>query len=140
MEKFKSKVRSHFSTSSTYVRPSKKALSLRERDGCRSLRSAFASIWRMRSRVTANDCPTSSRVCSLPSSRPNRILITFSSRGVSVFNTEEVCSFKFKLMTASDGETTALSSMKSPKCESRSEEHTSELQSPCNLVCRLLLE
>src|SRR5256885_11458754 len=26
----------------------------------------------------------------------------------------------------------------SPRC--RSEEHTSELQSPCNLVCRLLLE
>src|SRR2546426_4687642 len=25
-------------------------------------------------------------------------------------------------------------------CERRSEEHTSELQSPCNLVCRLLLE
>src|SRR5256885_7272934 len=29
----------------------------------------------------------------------------------------------------------------SPRLEcSRSEEHTSELQSPCNLVCRLLLE
>src|SRR5256885_10069341 len=27
-----------------------------------------------------------------------------------------------------------------PISESRSEEHTSELQSPCNLVCRLLLE
>src|SRR5256885_10891269 len=27
-----------------------------------------------------------------------------------------------------------------PKCRFRSEEHTSELQSPCNLVCRLLLE
>src|SRR2546426_2544470 len=27
-----------------------------------------------------------------------------------------------------------------PRCETRSEEHTSELQSPCNLVCRLLLE
>src|SRR5256885_4916586 len=27
-----------------------------------------------------------------------------------------------------------------PKCPTRSEEHTSELQSPCNLVCRLLLE
>src|SRR5205807_3879425 len=27
-----------------------------------------------------------------------------------------------------------------PTCTSRSEEHTSELQSPCNLVCRLLLE
>src|SRR2546426_4914369 len=26
------------------------------------------------------------------------------------------------------------------KCTDRSEEHTSELQSPCNLVCRLLLE
>src|SRR5256885_3237034 len=27
-----------------------------------------------------------------------------------------------------------------PQQRSRSEEHTSELQSPCNLVCRLLLE
>src|SRR2546426_7470774 len=27
-----------------------------------------------------------------------------------------------------------------PPTEKRSEEHTSELQSPCNLVCRLLLE
>src|SRR6266566_9367516 len=27
-----------------------------------------------------------------------------------------------------------------PSSEARSEEHTSELQSPCNLVCRLLLE
>src|SRR5688500_20063353 len=27
-----------------------------------------------------------------------------------------------------------------PTDQSRSEEHTSELQSPCNLVCRLLLE
>src|SRR2546426_4756105 len=26
------------------------------------------------------------------------------------------------------------------RSEARSEEHTSELQSPCNLVCRLLLE
>src|SRR5256885_6113165 len=26
------------------------------------------------------------------------------------------------------------------RCPRRSEEHTSELQSPCNLVCRLLLE
>src|SRR5256885_923006 len=29
---------------------------------------------------------------------------------------------------------------RSPAAETRSEEHTSELQSPCNLVCRLLLE
>src|SRR5256885_6836795 len=30
--------------------------------------------------------------------------------------------------------------MPAPGCKARSEEHTSELQSPCNLVCRLLLE
>src|SRR2546426_9211495 len=30
--------------------------------------------------------------------------------------------------------------MKSKTSATRSEEHTSELQSPCNLVCRLLLE
>src|SRR5256885_9994779 len=29
---------------------------------------------------------------------------------------------------------------KVPLARNRSEEHTSELQSPCNLVCRLLLE
>src|SRR2546426_4334113 len=29
---------------------------------------------------------------------------------------------------------------KAPGVVARSEEHTSELQSPCNLVCRLLLE
>src|SRR5256885_6118484 len=29
---------------------------------------------------------------------------------------------------------------RSRDCNVRSEEHTSELQSPCNLVCRLLLE
>ena len=38
--------------------------------GWRSLRSAFASIWRMRSRVTLNSLPTSSSVRGLPSSMP----------------------------------------------------------------------
>jgi len=33
-----------------------------ERLGCRSLRSALASIWRMRSRVTSKSWPTSSSV------------------------------------------------------------------------------
>src|SRR5256885_13087910 len=32
------------------------------------------------------------------------------------------------------------SSLSRPSLMKRSEEHTSELQSPCNLVCRLLLE
>src|SRR5256885_8512982 len=35
---------------------------------------------------------------------------------------------------------TAIISDAWPGLETRSEEHTSELQSPCNLVCRLLLE
>ena len=39
--------------------------------GWRSFRSALASIWRMRSRVTSNSCPTSSRVWSVCSPMPN---------------------------------------------------------------------
>src|SRR5256885_13293353 len=35
---------------------------------------------------------------------------------------------------------TTISSLSPPRLACRSEEHTSELQSPCNLVCRLLLE
>src|SRR2546426_199998 len=35
---------------------------------------------------------------------------------------------------------TGLIVLDTPKDFTRSEEHTSELQSPCNLVCRLLLE
>src|SRR5256885_2704106 len=38
------------------------------------------------------------------------------------------------------GEHDARSGTASPGDPLRSEEHTSELQSPCNLVCRLLLE
>ena len=41
---------------------SRKLRSVRLRLGCFNLRSAFASIWRMRSRVTLNCCPTSSKV------------------------------------------------------------------------------
>src|SRR2546426_7867189 len=37
-------------------------------------------------------------------------------------------------------ETAALARRQQQVAETRSEEHTSELQSPCNLVCRLLLE
>src|SRR5256885_3871000 len=36
--------------------------------------------------------------------------------------------------------TLALPKAETPQTYARSEEHTSELQSPCNLVCRLLLE
>src|SRR5256885_7003114 len=42
--------------------------------------------------------------------------------------------------SSSSSNSSSSSSMRSPLTWSRSEEHTSELQSPCNLVCRLLLE
>src|SRR5256885_3451680 len=38
------------------------------------------------------------------------------------------------------GRARAMGSERKPRRAHRSEEHTSELQSPCNLVCRLLLE
>src|SRR5256885_9303713 len=40
----------------------------------------------------------------------------------------------------SSSQRTPASLVRSSTCVMRSEEHTSELQSPCNLVCRLLLE
>src|SRR5256885_5047913 len=49
-------------------------------------------------------------------------------------------------LPSSDGEDVKLSRLRGKNVvlyfypEDRSEEHTSELQSPCNLVCRLLLE
>ncbi len=89
---------------SNYCLPSKNAFNLLERDGWRSFRSALASIWRMRSRVTAKCCPTSSSVCSEPVfPSPKRILMTFSSRGVSVARTSSVISRKFANVTDSDG-------------------------------------
>src|SRR5256885_10371237 len=47
--------------------------------------------------------------------------------------------FAFLLGEASPN-TDVLPRSKCPFQAARSEEHTSELQSPCNLVCRLLLE
>src|SRR5690606_5143364 len=51
---------------------SRKLRSCSERLGWRSLRRALASIWRMRSRVTSNCLPTSSRVWSVFMSMPKR--------------------------------------------------------------------
>src|SRR5256885_8238284 len=44
------------------------------------------------------------------------------------------------IRTARPRPLTAPAFRRTPPCDDRSEEHTSELQSPCNLVCRLLLE
>src|SRR5256885_9561394 len=46
-----------------------------------------------------------------------------------------------RLSTSTAGAFCSAKSSRNPlKSLNRSEEHTSELQSPCNLVCRLLLE
>src|SRR2546426_7899020 len=45
-----------------------------------------------------------------------------------------------KLRDSISWTTFSLSALPATKASNRSEEHTSELQSPCNLVCRLLLE
>src|SRR6266436_3298695 len=75
-----------------------KPSSLRERPVWRSLRSAFASIWRIRSRVTANSLPTSSRVQSVFCPTPKRIRRICSSRGVSVAKTLRVSSPRLLLI------------------------------------------
>src|SRR5205807_9757814 len=52
----------------------------------------------------------------------------------------DLSSRSFSPRTADCRPRSASSSPRSSSRSSRSEEHTSELQSPCNLVCRLLLE
>src|SRR5437660_10114948 len=93
----------------------RKLRSFLERDGWRSLRSALASICRMRSRVTAKSWPTSSSVCSQPSERPKRSRRTCSSRGESVLRHLFVCSRSESPMMESTGDTTCLSSLISPR-------------------------
>src|SRR5271156_3061707 len=44
----------------------------------------------------------------------------FSSRGGSVFSTDDACSMRLRWITASEGDTAVLSSRKSPRCESSS--------------------
>ena len=95
--------------------PSRKLLSFSDRDGWRSLRSAFASIWRMRSRVTSNCLPTSSSVWSVFISMPKRMRSTFASRGVSVSRMSLQTSRRLELTAASDGAMVDWSSMKSPR-------------------------
>src|SRR2546426_12753655 len=47
---------------------------------------------------------------------------------------------KHKRPDRQDSELGEAGQQRKPLSNERSEEHTSELQSPCNLVCRLLLE
>src|SRR6266496_4272645 len=94
---------------------SRKPSSCRIRVGCRILRKAFASIWRMRSRVTWNCRPTSSKVRLYPSTSPNRCSSTCRSLSVSVSSTSLIFSFSKTMAVISLGFSAPLSSIKSPK-------------------------
>src|SRR5215471_17303774 len=96
---------------------SRKLLRILERLGCLSFLKAFASIWRMRSRVTENFRPTSSSVWSALTAMPKRMRSTCSSRGVSAASTRVVVSRRLDWTAASIGSTAFLSSMKSPRWE-----------------------
>src|ERR1035438_10370292 len=92
----------------------------RARSGARSWRSALASIWRIRSRVTSNSWPISSSVCSRSQPMPKRMRITFSSLGERVLRMPAVSSRTLDSITASTGEPTQRSSMRSPRADSPS--------------------
>src|ERR1700730_1138689 len=99
---------------------SRKLRSFLDLDGCFSFRSAFASICLIRSLVTLNCWPTSSRVWSVFMPMPKRMRRTRSSGGVSEARTRVVVSRKLLWIAASMGRIAFLSSMKSPRCESSS--------------------
>src|SRR2546426_7101882 len=61
-----------------------------------------------------------------------------SSQGSSPFSSKKPASGALRPPTSNTASTEQLSLPL--RISVRSEEHTSELQSPCNLVCRLLLE
>src|SRR5262249_27282753 len=82
---------------------SRKLLRILDRLGCFSFLSAFASIWRMRSRVTENWWPTSSSVWSLFMPMPKRMRIIRSSRGVSEASVRVVVSRRFDWIHAISG-------------------------------------
>ena len=85
------------------------------RVGCRILRNALASICRIRSRVTRNWRPTSSKVRLYPSTNPKRCSNTCRSRSVNVSSTSLIFSFSNTIAVTSLGFSAPLSSIKSPK-------------------------
>src|SRR5256885_15917590 len=72
------------------------------------------------------------------------MLLLKASRSEVKVDTTSTSAVKVTIATRSTGRTASMKRFDDlrikPILSARSEEHTSELQSPCNLVCRLLLE
>ena len=119
MRKFTAKNRLHWEDYAARNLPrksvsSRKVCRRRERLGCLSFLSAFASICLMRSRVTLKSAPTSSKVLGVPSSRPKRNVKMLRSRSVKPSMACSSSSLSIEKTVALAGETAFLSSMKSP--------------------------
>src|SRR5688500_5604627 len=85
--------------------------------------------------IGADDEVTTSAVCSLYANINAPVFITSLKTAEMV---KYVCNCFHALKVSFANEVGNI--CKALEIDSRSEEHTSELQSPCNLVCRLLLE
>src|SRR5256885_1491925 len=82
-------------------------------------------------RPNSRSSEASSRVCASGQCRSSRVPPTFNSTRTDVDAAPGATRAATKPLGLAAGEGSGLTP--------RSEEHTSELQSPCNLVCRLLL-
>src|SRR5205085_5250662 len=99
-----------------------------------------------RRRHTRFDCDWSSDVCSSDLGDLNRAIWATISAGTITSATTATASagdggrLKTAALLTGDRGFESCSLQRRVSCEPRSEEHTSELQSQSNLVCRLLLE
>src|SRR5688500_19996575 len=81
---------------------------------------------------------TGVQTCALPISNPAMMLAELLASMKDETGRVTIAGFYDDVVPLTAAERAAIAAIPAP--DDRSEEHTSELQSPCNLVCRLLLE
>src|SRR5256885_9980220 len=96
----------------------------------RSTLFPYTTLFRSRNAVEAMDARANREITLETSDQGDRVAIAVSDNGPGFAPEARARLFQPFLTTKKAGMGVGL----------RSEEHTSELQSPCNLVCRLLLE
>src|SRR5688500_20198753 len=79
-------------------------------------------------------------LCVLLLSLPYCLRSYANHRYLHSFPTRRSSDLRFAMLAHATSRTAPMAPMSTHNIPARSEEHTSELQSPCNLVCRLLLE